>query len=105
MSFQLDRVYYGGNGQPIESDREACAKTVTKTIPAGALGAEQVITKYFVKYAGFLYDPHNMNEVEVRYKSWVMKEVSKKVFDIYLDFLKTKHEHFRINAERLINVS
>lgn len=105
MSFRLDRTYYDKVGNATPDEKKACAKAVVKTVEGGALGNEVVTTLYYVKYAGYIYDPHNMNEVELRYRDWRMKEVSKRVFDLYLDFLKTRQEHFRINAERLINVN
>jgi hypothetical protein len=103
MSYHIDRVLYDKDGNTTQDDKTAVAKAISKEINESALGDKRTVTKYYVKYAGYLYDPVQMNEVDARYRSWQMKEVPELTFNIYLDFLRTKKEHFRINAERLIN--
>lgn len=103
MSYHIDRTYYDKNGAITTKEADACAKIAEKEVSGTVLGERQLVVKYFVKYSGYLYDPVNMTQIDVRYRTWNMREVPKRVFDMYLDFLKTKREHFRINAERLIN--
>lgn len=95
---------YDKDGKIIEDENKACAIKIVKELEDNVLGKGKIVTKYYVKYAGYLFDPVQMNEVDTRYRNWQMKEVGQRVFDIYMEFLKTKREFCRINAERLINV-
>lgn len=91
------------NGQPTDNESAACAKTVTKTGNSPILGPTHAVTHYYVKYSGYLFDPVQMTAVDERNRNWKMRLVTQEVFTYYLSFLSTKKEHFRINAERLLN--
>ena len=74
-----------------------------RVIEDSPLGKGRTVVKYYVKYCDYLFDPVHMTEIDARYRNWKMREVSDKVFGLYFDYLTTKQEHFRVNAERLIN--
>jgi hypothetical protein len=83
----------------------------------GEVCAKKIITdnntKFYIKTGlyGKIYDPIGLYSEgtsakflsRVGKKAWEFKQVSSKVFDMYLSFLKTKNKAWLTNAERELN--
>tara|TARA_R100000306_G_C4360489_1_gene134989 strand:- start:172 stop:663 length:492 start_codon:yes stop_codon:yes gene_type:complete len=87
---------------PAEHREEACAKHTTFHNEQGAL------VKYYIKRGptGRMFNPIGVYD-EIRHAKsrvvpdeWKYREVGKKAFNFYLDFLTTKNYAHLVNAER-----
>ena len=60
---------------------------------------------YYIKYGlGDIFDPWGMNSNKVNSPALSFKRVNKKVFDNYLQYLKTRRSSFLLRAKReLVN--
>jgi len=105
-SGSLEKILYYGSEGAIEGDGDDCyAKSHSFKNTDGKSRAT-----YYVKAGrdGSLFNPWGMYSEGTEKKEfgsesyWRFKSVNKKSFDLYLKFLESKNNSFRLNAEREI---
>lgn len=121
-AFQLNPVnqlnktyeYYTiiGKHKFLDTNKNPRLETETDDVFAKKVVGEHS-AKYFIKTGtyGKIYNPiglfsegtSNKFIAKVGKKAWQFKEVNSKVFDMYVNFLKTKNTAWLTNAERELN--
>lgn len=104
-SGSLEDVYFYGCGGKIESDEKKCYAKKHRFKNAD----EKDRYSYYIKSGrdGSLFDPWGIGEDTEKKEFgsepyWRFKTVNKKCFELYVRFLESKNNSFKLHAEREI---
>lgn len=93
---QTSRVFYDKNGKEVEKEKDCVAQVFYQTT-----ANKQDHRKYFLyTLNGSIYDPLGMDANKKKNMNFMLKPVSREVFDYYLMYLNTKNSLYLTRAQR-----